>query len=173
MVLVNGGFLHCTDKEILVNSSLKATKKNWLEQSQKIRWAIQGHLGPLVSICHTGFSEDGRCHCFILSSSSIRPDKKMNKRMGKNELFNRITRKTSFLIFCLTWLVRIQNETNKKTIESFCLVRLSADSNQSTKIQGSAKWKIWASAFGCSFNSFEQCIIWFLVVIVCHEWMLK
>ena len=35
-------------KEILVNSSLKATKKNWLEQSQKIRWAIQGHLGPLV-----------------------------------------------------------------------------------------------------------------------------
>ena len=37
-------------KEILVNSSLKATKKkNWLEQSQKIRWAIQGHLGPLVS----------------------------------------------------------------------------------------------------------------------------
>ena len=35
-------------KEILVNSSLKATKKNWLEQSQKIRWAVQGHLGPLV-----------------------------------------------------------------------------------------------------------------------------
>ena len=35
-------------KEILVNSSLKATKKNWLEQSQKIRWAIQGHLGPIV-----------------------------------------------------------------------------------------------------------------------------
>ena len=27
MVLVNGGFLHCTDKEILVNSSLKTTKK--------------------------------------------------------------------------------------------------------------------------------------------------
>ena len=27
MVLVNGGFLHCTDKEILVNSSLKSTKK--------------------------------------------------------------------------------------------------------------------------------------------------
>ena len=25
-----------------------ATKKNWLEQSQKIWWAIQGHLGPLV-----------------------------------------------------------------------------------------------------------------------------
>ena len=36
-------------KEILVNSSMKARKKNWLEQSQKIKWAIQGHLGPLVS----------------------------------------------------------------------------------------------------------------------------
>ena len=35
-------------KEILVNSSLKTTRKKWLEQSQKIRWAIQGHLGPLV-----------------------------------------------------------------------------------------------------------------------------
>ena len=35
-------------KEILVNSSLKTTKKKWLEQSQKIRWVIQGHLGPLV-----------------------------------------------------------------------------------------------------------------------------
>ena len=36
-------------KEIVVNSFLKATKKkNWLEQSQKIGWAIQGHLGPLV-----------------------------------------------------------------------------------------------------------------------------
>ena len=43
-------------KEILVNSSLKATKKKkkiWKEQSQKIRWAIQGYLGPLVS---TNFS---------------------------------------------------------------------------------------------------------------------
>ena len=37
-------------KEILVNSSLKTTRKKWLEQSQKIRWAIQGHLGPLVLI---------------------------------------------------------------------------------------------------------------------------
>ena len=27
MVLVNGSYLHCTDKEILVNSSLKGTKK--------------------------------------------------------------------------------------------------------------------------------------------------
>ena len=27
MVLVNGGYLHCTDKEFLVNSSLKGTKK--------------------------------------------------------------------------------------------------------------------------------------------------
>ena len=27
MVLVNGGYLHCTDKEILVNSSLKGKKK--------------------------------------------------------------------------------------------------------------------------------------------------
>ena len=27
MVLVNGGYLHCIDKEILVNSSLKGTKK--------------------------------------------------------------------------------------------------------------------------------------------------
>ena len=27
MVLVNGGFLHCTDEEILVNSFQKATKK--------------------------------------------------------------------------------------------------------------------------------------------------
>ena len=36
MVLVNGGFLHCTDiKEFFVNSSLKATKKKRLEQSQK------------------------------------------------------------------------------------------------------------------------------------------
>ena len=40
-------------KEILVNSSLKATKKkNWQEQSKEIRWAIQGHLGPLVSLSH-------------------------------------------------------------------------------------------------------------------------
>ena len=38
-------------KEILVNSSLKATK-NWLEQSKKIRWVIQGHLGPLVYEIH-------------------------------------------------------------------------------------------------------------------------
>ena len=38
MVIVNGGFLHCTDiKKNIVNSSLKVTKKkkNWLEQSQK------------------------------------------------------------------------------------------------------------------------------------------
>ena len=36
-------------KEILVNSSLKATKKkkNWQEQSQKIRWAIQAILALL------------------------------------------------------------------------------------------------------------------------------
>ena len=35
-------------KEILVNSSLKATKRNWPWSSQKFRWAIQCHLGPLV-----------------------------------------------------------------------------------------------------------------------------
>ena len=27
MVLVNGGYLHCTDKEIIVNSSLKGKKR--------------------------------------------------------------------------------------------------------------------------------------------------
>ena len=37
-------------KEVLVNSSLKTTKKKWLDQSQKIRWAIQDYLGPLVSL---------------------------------------------------------------------------------------------------------------------------
>ena len=46
-------------KEIHVNSSLKATKKNWLQQSQKIRWAIQSHLGPLVmSRDHISFSDN-------------------------------------------------------------------------------------------------------------------
>ena len=39
-------------REILVNSSLKTTRKKRLEQSQKIRWAIQGHLGPLVLTYH-------------------------------------------------------------------------------------------------------------------------
>ena len=34
MVLVNGGFLHCTDKDILVNSSLKTRRKKWLEHGQ-------------------------------------------------------------------------------------------------------------------------------------------
>ena len=28
----------------------KKKKKEWLEQSQKIRWANQGHLGPIVVI---------------------------------------------------------------------------------------------------------------------------
>ena len=36
-------------KEILVMSSLKATKKKLARAISKIRWAIQGHLGPLVS----------------------------------------------------------------------------------------------------------------------------
>ena len=42
-------------KEILVNSSLKTTRKKWFEQSQKIRWVIQGHLGPLVSQCFLSY----------------------------------------------------------------------------------------------------------------------
>ena len=33
MVLVNGGYLHCTDKEILVDSSLKVTPKK-----KKLAW---------------------------------------------------------------------------------------------------------------------------------------
>ena len=50
MVLVNGGYLY-GHKEILVNSSLKVTKKKKLARlSQKFRWTIQGHLSPLVSI---------------------------------------------------------------------------------------------------------------------------
>ena len=37
MVLVNGGFLKCTDKETLVNSFLKATKK---KKKKKLARAI-------------------------------------------------------------------------------------------------------------------------------------
>ena len=54
-------------KEILVNSFLKATKKNWLEQSQKIRWAIQGHLGPLVML------PEGRAFSGHYVCLSVRP----------------------------------------------------------------------------------------------------
>ena len=54
-------------KEILVNFSLKATKKNWLEQSQKIRWAIQGHLGPLVLLFLQYFLP------FLIQFSSVIP----------------------------------------------------------------------------------------------------
>ena len=46
MVLVNGGFLHCTDKEILVNSSLKTTRKKWLEQSKKNQVSNPGPSWP-------------------------------------------------------------------------------------------------------------------------------
>ena len=58
------------------------------------------------------------------------------KDQGKMSFFNK--RKKNVLIF-LTWLNSIQNETNKKTIESFCLVRMQADGCQSTKTDGSAK----------------------------------
>ena len=62
-------------KEILVNSSLKATKKNGLEQSQKIRWAIQGHLGPLVLLTSLNiFTSTGQCAIVIaLCLSCVRP----------------------------------------------------------------------------------------------------
>ena len=60
-------------------------------------WAIP--LKAIFSICHTGFSEDRRCHCFILSSSFIRSDKNMNKRLEENELFDKRTRKTIFFLF--------------------------------------------------------------------------
>ena len=85
-------------------------------------WAIP--LKAIFSICHTGFSENRRCHCFISSSSFIRSDKNMNKRLGKNDLLNKRTWKIDFLIFSLKWLISISKETNKKTIESFCLVRM-------------------------------------------------
>ena len=57
-------------------------------------WAFP--LKAFFSIGHTGFLEDRRCHYFISSSSFIRFDKNMNKRLGENELFNQRTRKTNF-----------------------------------------------------------------------------
>ena len=47
-------------EEILLNSSLKATK-NWLGSSKKFRWVIQGHLGPLDKPLSVYF------YCFYLS----------------------------------------------------------------------------------------------------------
>ena len=61
---------------------------------------------PFLSICHTGFLEDRRCHCFILSSSFIRFDKNMNKILGKKELFNKRTSKNKFLDFLLNMAYR-------------------------------------------------------------------
>ena len=49
MVLVNGGYLHCTDKEILVNSSLKATKKKLARVISKIQVSDPGPSWPS---CH-------------------------------------------------------------------------------------------------------------------------
>ena len=51
MVLVNGGFLHCTDKEILVNSSLKINKK----KKKKARAISKNQLsdpGPSWPSCY-------------------------------------------------------------------------------------------------------------------------
>ena len=42
-------------KEILVNSSLKVTKKNWLRSSQKFRWAIQALLSTFFLILYRAF----------------------------------------------------------------------------------------------------------------------
>ena len=47
MVLVNGGYLHCTDKEILVNSSLKGTKK----MARVISKTEVSELGPSWPSC--------------------------------------------------------------------------------------------------------------------------
>ena len=59
-------------KEILVNSSLKTTRKKWLEQSQKFRWAIQGHLGPLV-LAHLSTRRSGWAIVINQYPVSIRP----------------------------------------------------------------------------------------------------
>ena len=47
MVLVSGGYLHCTDKEILVNPSLKETKK-MARVISKPQVSDPGHLDPHV-----------------------------------------------------------------------------------------------------------------------------
>ena len=57
MALVNRGYLHCTDKEILINSSLKATKKLAMVLS-KIQVSDPGPSWP--SCCFFLFS-----FCFI------------------------------------------------------------------------------------------------------------
>ena len=46
MVLVNGGFLHCTDKEILVNSSLKTTRKKMARAISKNQVSNRGPSWP-------------------------------------------------------------------------------------------------------------------------------
>ena len=68
--------------------------------SQKDVWAFP--VKAIFSICHIGFLEDRRCHCFI---SFVRCDNNMNERLGENKLFNERTRKTNFLFFFLTLLV--------------------------------------------------------------------
>ena len=46
MVLVNGVFLHCTDKEILVNSSLKTTTKQMARAISKNQVSDPGPPWP-------------------------------------------------------------------------------------------------------------------------------
>ena len=48
MALVNGGYLHDTDKEVLQNSSLKPPKVKLAMVLSKIQVNNPGHLGPLV-----------------------------------------------------------------------------------------------------------------------------
>ena len=46
MALAKGGYLHCTNIEILVNSSLKATKKNLAMVISKIQVSDPGPSWP-------------------------------------------------------------------------------------------------------------------------------
>ena len=58
MALVNGGYLHCTDKEILVNSSLKVRKKNSygpLKNSVEQSRVILALFCPFLTIFSKGY----------------------------------------------------------------------------------------------------------------------
>ena len=68
MALVNGGYLHCMDKEILVNLSLKATKiKELALVISKIQVSNPGQSWPSCLLCP---SMDGSGH-IVLACLSV------------------------------------------------------------------------------------------------------
>ena len=88
-ILANGGYLHCTDKEVSVNSSLKGTKK----------------MARVISKTQVSYPGPSWPSCFVKSPLKVTDE--IHKRRPR--LFLRRSRNTFYIRFTTLFLGRPQS----------------------------------------------------------------